>query len=56
LPVWIDGRGSPPAGSLFIPFFDERLLVNDITLHDFDPFSKQPDYKKCAARVRRGSG
>lgn len=56
LPVWIDGRGSPPAGSLFIPFFDERLLVNDITLHEFDPFSKQPDYKKCAARVRRGSG
>jgi nitrate reductase NapA len=24
-----------------------------LTLDDFDPFSKQPDYKKCAARVRR---
>lgn len=53
LPVWIDGRGAPPMGSLFIPFFDERLLVNDLTLHEYDPFSKQPDYKKCAARVRR---
>ncbi len=55
LPVWIDGRGSPPPGSLFIPFFDERLLVNHVTLHDYDPFSKQPDYKKCAVRVRRAT-
>lgn len=53
LPVWIDGRSNPPAGSLFVPFFDERLLVNLVTLHDFDPFSKQPDYKKCAVRVLR---
>lgn len=53
LPVWIDGRGNPPPGSVFVPFFDERLLVNLVTLHDFDPFSKQPDYKKCAVRVRR---
>ncbi len=53
LPAWIDGRGSPPPGSLFIPFFDERLLVNQLTLDAHDPFSKQPDYKKCAATVRR---
>ncbi len=53
LPVWVDGRANPPAGSLFVPFFDERLLVNLVTLHDFDPFSKQPDYKKCAVRVLR---
>jgi nitrate reductase NapA len=53
LPVWIDGRGSPPPGSLFVPFFDERLLVNRVTLEAHDPFSKQPDYKKCAVRVRR---
>ncbi|MCB9743908.1 MAG: molybdopterin-dependent oxidoreductase [Alphaproteobacteria bacterium] len=56
LPCWIDGRGRPPRGSVFVPFFDERLLINDLTLHDFDPFSKQPDYKKCAARVRRLGG
>lgn len=53
LPVWLDGRGSPPPGSLFIPFFDERLLVNYLTLEAHDPYSKQPDYKKCAAQVRR---
>ena len=53
LPVWIDGRGHPPRGSLFIPFFDERLPCNDITLGDIDPISKEPDYKKCAAAVAR---
>ncbi len=53
LPAWIDGRGSPPPGSVFVPFFDERLLINRVTLHEYDPFSKQPDYKKCAVRVRR---
>jgi len=53
IPVWIDGRGRPPAGSLFVPFFDERLLINRLTLEEYDPFSKQPDYKKCAARVRK---
>ena len=53
LPVWLDGRGNPPEGSLFVPFFDERLLINFLTLEAHDPISKQPDYKKCAARVRR---
>ena len=53
LPVWINGRGQPPRGSLFVPFFDQRLLVNNITLGDPDPISFQPDYKKCAATVAR---
>jgi nitrate reductase NapA len=53
LPVWIDGRANPPPGSVFVPFFDERLLINRVTLDAHDPFSKQPDYKKCAVRVRR---
>ncbi|MFW5877017.1 MAG: molybdopterin-dependent oxidoreductase [Myxococcota bacterium] len=56
VPVWIDGRGNPPSGSLFVPFFDERLLVNELTLDAHDPLSKQPDYKKCAARVRKRKG
>lgn len=55
LPVWLDGRGNPPEGTLFVPFFDERLLINLITLEAYDPVSKQPDYKKCAARVRRST-
>jgi nitrate reductase NapA len=57
LRLWLDGRGAPPPGSLFIPFFDETLLVNRLTLEAHDPFSKQPDYKKCAARVvKRSAG
>jgi anaerobic selenocysteine-containing dehydrogenase len=47
------GRGAPPKGSIFVPFFDERLLINDLTLHDFNPISKQPDYKQCAARLKK---
>jgi len=49
--AWINGRGKPPQGSVFVPFFDERLLVNELTLDEYCPISKQPDYKKCAARV-----
>jgi nitrate reductase NapA len=51
LPAWIDGRGAPPPGSVFVPFFDERLLINMLTLDAHDPFSKQPDFKKCAVRL-----
>lgn len=53
LPVWINGRGKPPVGSIFVPFFDETKLINNVTLDAHDPFSKQPDYKKCAARIRK---
>jgi nitrate reductase (cytochrome) len=53
LPLWLNGRGHPPRGSLFVPFFDERLLINDITLGEVDPISKEPDYKKCAVAVSR---
>ncbi|MFO0649991.1 MAG: molybdopterin-dependent oxidoreductase [Polyangiales bacterium] len=51
LPAWIDGRASTVPGSLFIPWFDERLLVNMLTLDAHCPISKQPDYKKCAAKL-----
>jgi len=53
LPVWIDGRGRSPRGTIFVPFFDETKLINHCTLEAHDPFSKQPDYKKCAARIRK---
>ena len=47
----IDRRGRPPQGQVFVPFFDESLLINELTLDAFCPISKQPDYKKCAVRV-----
>ncbi len=56
MPVWINGRGRPPRGTIFAPFFDESKLINDVTLEAFDPFSKQPDFKKCAVRVRKRGG
>ncbi len=53
LPVWLDGRGAPPRGSVFVPFFDEAQMINRLTLDAFDKFSKQPDYKKCAVRIKK---
>ncbi|MGE4179751.1 MAG: molybdopterin-dependent oxidoreductase [Limisphaerales bacterium] len=55
LPLWISGRGHPPRGSVFVPFFDERMMINDLTLDAVCPVSKEPDYKKCAVDVQRGS-
>jgi nitrate reductase NapA len=49
----VDGRGNPPRGSVFVPFFDESKLINDLTLDAMDSISKEPDYKKCAVRVER---
>lgn len=53
LPAWVDGRARPARGSVFVPFFDERVQINLLTLDAHDPFSKQPDYKKCAVKVRK---
>ena len=53
LPVWLDGRGQPPRGTVFVPFFDESIAINLVTLEAHDPLSKQPDYKKCAVRLRK---
>ncbi len=47
------GRGRPPEGSIFIPFFDESKLPNLLTLDAHCPISKQPDYKKCAVRLEK---
>jgi nitrate reductase NapA len=49
----VDYRAQPPRGQVFVPFFDEALLVNELTLDAFCPISGQPDYKKCAVRVER---
>ena len=49
----VGGRGEPTQGQVFVPFFDEALLVNELTLDAFCPISKQPDYKKCAVRVEK---
>ena len=45
------GRNRPPAGLVFMPWFDASRLVNKVTLDATDPLSKQTDYKKCAVKV-----
>ncbi|MFQ5696171.1 MAG: molybdopterin dinucleotide binding domain-containing protein, partial [Terriglobia bacterium] len=49
----VDGRGKPPRGTVFVPFFDESRLINRVTLDAMDSISKEPDYKKCAVRIER---
>ncbi len=53
LPAMVDGRGKPPRGSVFVPFFDEGLLINRVTLDAMDNISKEPDYKKCAVQIEK---
>ncbi|MBF0181265.1 MAG: nitrate reductase catalytic subunit NapA [Magnetococcales bacterium] len=45
------GRNRPPAGLVYIPFFDESRLVNRLTLDATCPISKETDFKKCAVKV-----
>ncbi|MDH4200057.1 MAG: molybdopterin-dependent oxidoreductase [Spirochaetia bacterium] len=54
LPALVNGRARPKKGLVFVPFFDESLLINKLTLDAHCPISRQPDYKKCAVRVERG--
>lgn len=52
----VDYRARPPRGQVFVPFFDESVPINRLTLDAYCPISGQPDYKKCAVRVERMGG
>ena len=45
------GRNRPPQGLVFVPWFDEKVFINKVTLDATCPMSKQTDYKKCAVRL-----
>lgn len=45
------GRNRPPKGLVFVPWFDERVYINKVTLDARCPISKQTDYKKCAVKI-----
>jgi nitrate reductase NapA len=49
----INGRGRPEKGNLFVPFFDETKLINQLCIDAFDPLSKEPDFKKCAVKIEK---
>ncbi len=53
LPASVNERGIPQRNQVFVPFFDENMLINEITLDSFCPISKEPDYKKCAVKVEK---
>ena len=53
IPASVNGRGVPAPMQVFVPFFDENMLINNITLDAFCPISKQPDYKKCAVQIEK---
>jgi len=45
------GRNRPPKGLIFVPWFDEKVFINKVTLDATCPMSKEPDYKKCAVKI-----
>jgi nitrate reductase NapA len=45
------GRNRPARGLVFVPWFDERVLINKVCLDATCPMSKQTDYKKCAVKI-----
>jgi nitrate reductase (cytochrome) len=45
------GRNRMTKGYVFVPFFDERVFINKITLDTHCPISKESDFKKCAVKV-----
>lgn len=45
------GRNNPPRGLIFVPWFDENVLINKVTLDATCPLSKETDFKKCAVKV-----
>ena len=53
LDAMVNGRGNPPEGMVFVPFFDEDLKINELTIDAYCPISAQPDYKKCAIKVEK---
>ena len=49
----INGRVNPQKGMVFVPWFDEDVMINDVTLDAYCPISKQTDFKKCAVQVEK---
>ena len=45
------GRNQPPKGLVYVPWFDEKVYINKVTLDATCPISKQTDFKKSAVKV-----
>lgn len=51
--VEVAGRNRPPRGTVYVPWFDESVFINKVTLDATCPISKEIDFKKCAVRVSK---
>jgi len=51
--VETDGRNRMPKGTVYVPWFDEGVPINKVTLDSMCPISKEIDFKKCAVRVSK---
>jgi anaerobic selenocysteine-containing dehydrogenase len=40
-------------GEVFVPFHYDEQCVNLLTIDEFDPISREPNYKQCAVRLER---
>lgn len=40
-------------GEVFIPFHWDERCANRLTVGEFDPISREPNYKQCAVRIER---
>ncbi|MDH5682827.1 MAG: molybdopterin-dependent oxidoreductase, partial [Spirochaetota bacterium] len=49
--VDMKGRNTPPVGLVYVPWFDENVFINKVTLDATCPISKQTDFKKCAVKL-----
>jgi nitrate reductase NapA len=49
--VTVEDRNRMPRGMVYVPWFDEAVFINKLTLDATCPISKQTDFKKCAVRV-----
>jgi nitrate reductase NapA len=49
--VETQGRNLPPKGYVFVPFFDEQVLINKVMLDMTCPISKETDFKKAAVKI-----
>ncbi len=51
--VAVGGRNHVPRGLVYVPWFDEGVFINKVTLDATDPMSKQTDFKKCAVTISK---
>ena len=51
--VTVGGRNRVPRGMVYVPWFDEGVFINKVTLDATCPISKETDFKKCAVKITK---